>query len=170
MKIQNMNLNKAIFFIRLRIHLFISLISLISLVFIFLRIINFNIISGLSQILFLDWFFHFFVYLSTSFALLFLPVYPIIYVILKDKKLNFLERLAITIITNLSFYIIIGTIGFYTGFALTKWFFFLILVIFYVLILLWILFVDLKKGKYNFFKLNLTPDYKNKFIDNFVNY
>ena len=167
MKIQNVNLNKVIFFIKIRIHLFISLISLMSLVFIFLRIINFNIISGLSQIFFLDWFFHLFVYFSTIFALLFLPVYPVIYIILKDKKLNFLERLAITIITNLSFYIIFGIIGFYAGFALTEWFFFLILVIFYFLILLWILFFDLKEGKFNFFKLNLTLDYKDKFIDNF---
>ena len=167
MKIQNLNLNNILFYIKTRIHLFIILISTISLIFIFLSIINFNIVSGLSQISFLDWIFHLIVYICTWFSLLFLPTYPIIFIIFKEKNLNFLERLTITVVFNLSYYIIVGIVGFYLGFALTEWLFFLILVISYFSILICISIIDLRKGTFNFFKLNLTSDYKEKFVDNF---
>ena len=54
MKNQNLTLNKIIFYVKIRIHLFVILISLFSLIFIFLRIIDFNSVSGISQIVFLD--------------------------------------------------------------------------------------------------------------------
>lgn len=167
MKIQNLKLNTIIFYIKMRIHLFIILISIISLIFIFLRIINFNIVSGLSQIIFLDWIFHLIVYISTGFTLLFLPLYPIIFLIFKEKKLNFLERLAITFVANLSFYIIVGIVGFYLGFAITEWFFFFILLITYILIILWVFIIDLKRGIFNIIELKFTSDYKENFINNF---
>ena len=167
MKIQNLTFNNIIFYIKIRIHLFQILISAISLIFIFLKIINFNVISGLSQIIFLDWIFHLIVYISTGFALLFLPFYPVIFIIFKKKLLNTLERLAIAIVINLSFYIIVGILGFYLGFAITEWLFFLILVITYFLIIFSIFLIDFKKGSFNIFKLKITHDYKKKFVDNF---
>ncbi len=172
MKIRNLNLNLIIFNIKIRFHLLIILISSISLIFIFLKILNFNLITNISQIAFLDSIFHLFVYFSTGFTLLFLPSYPIFFIIFKDKKLRFLEKLTITFVFNLSYYIIIGFIGFYLGFALTRWFFFFVLVISYFLIILYITIIDFKRDKFNIFKQRYSADYKERFIKqfSFLNY
>lgn len=167
MKIRNLNLNRIIFNIKIRFHLLLILISSISLIFIFLKIINFNLITNISQITFLDSVFHLFVYISTGFALLILPSYPIFFIIYKDKKLYFLEKLTITFVLNLSYYIIIGIVGFYLGFALTEWFFFIVLVISYFLIILYIAINDLKSGRFNIFKQKDSLDHKESFIENF---
>ncbi|MFX0106455.1 MAG: hypothetical protein ACFE75_13345, partial [Candidatus Hodarchaeota archaeon] len=81
--------------------------------------------------------------------------------------MNFIEQLAITVVSNLSFYIIIGIFGFYLGFALTEWFFFFILLITYFIILSYIFVIDLKRGIFQIFKLKLIHNEKGKFIDNF---
>ena len=161
MKNQNLSLNNIIFYIKIRIHLFVVLISLISIISIFLRIVNFNSFSGISQIVFLDWIFHLIVYTSTGFALLFLPMYPIIFIIFKENNLNFLERMTISIVINLSFYVIVGILGFYLGFALTDWFFFIILVIMYFLLILSSSIFNLKKGKSNICCNLLKDEYCN---------
>ena len=163
MKNLNLSLNNIIFYIKIKIHLFIILISLISLLIIFLGMINFNIFTGLSQIIFFDWIFNFSVFCSTIFTLLFLPIYPIIFILAKNRNLNFLERLTITIVTNLSFYTIIGILGFYLGFAITEWFFFTILVLSYFLFILLSIIFNLKKGESPIFRLKFTHDYKENF-------
>jgi hypothetical protein len=81
--------------------------------------------------------------------------------------LNLLERLAIAIVTNLSFYILVGIIGFYLGFVLTEWFFFFILVISYFLFILFSLIFNFKKGRLNIFNRKFNQDYKEKFIRNY---
>jgi len=167
MKKPNFSLNNIILYIKIRIHLFIILISLISLLIIFLRIINFNIITGLSEIIFLDWVFNFSVFCSTGFTLLFLPIYPIIFILAKDKNLNFLERLTITIVTNLSFYTIVGIFGFYLGFAITEWFFLTIVIFSYFLFILLSSFFKLKKGESPLFRLKLSHDNREKFTRDF---
>lgn len=167
MKIQNLNLNKCIYYVKTRIHLFIIIFSTISLIFISLKIINFNLVSGLSQIFYLDWIFHLMVFICTCFTLLFLPLYPIIFTIFKEKNLNFLERLAITIVANLSFYIIVGIFGFYLGFAITEWFFFFSLLITYFISISYIFIIDLKRGIFQIFKVKFTHKEKQEFIDDF---
>ncbi|MFX0005706.1 MAG: hypothetical protein ACFFA7_00745 [Promethearchaeota archaeon] len=81
--------------------------------------------------------------------------------------MNFLERLSITAVMNMSFYIILGISGFYLGFALTEWFFFIVLVVFYFTIIFWILIIDIKKCKFNTFKFNITEEDKKAFTKNF---
>ncbi|MCK4287297.1 MAG: hypothetical protein KAX18_13895, partial [Candidatus Lokiarchaeota archaeon] len=81
--------------------------------------------------------------------------------------MNFLERLTITIVTNLSFYTIIGILGFYLGFAITEWFFFTILVLSYFLFILLSIIFNLKKGESPIFRLKFTHDYKEKFTRKF---
>jgi len=164
---RKLNLNYVIFYIKIRIHSFIILISIISMIFIFLKISNFNIVSGLSQIVFLDLFFHLSVYISTIFTLLFLPTYPIIFIIFKKIDLNFLEKLAFTILLNLSFYVIGGIVGFYLGFSLTEWFFFFLLVITFIFIILLSLSFNLRRGILDLFKIKFTNDYKEDFTKNF---
>jgi hypothetical protein len=167
MKNPNISLNNIILQLKTRIHLVVLLISLISLLFIFLRIIDFNSASGISKIAFLDGIFHLMVYTSTGFSLLFLPMYPIIFFIFKENNLNILERIAISIVTNLSFYIIVGIAGFYIGFALTDWFFFIILLISYFLLIFTSSIIHFKKGKSNIFKRKFTNDYKERFKNDF---
>jgi hypothetical protein len=101
------------------------------------------------------------------FTLLFLPTYPVIFIIFKEKKFNFLEKISITIVLNLSFYITIGISGFYLGFALTKWFFFIILVAVYVTLVFWIVFFDIKRGRFNIVKFDISHNDEQDFIDNF---
>ncbi len=167
MKITDLNVNSIIFYLKVRIKLISVVISSISLIFILLKIINFNIISGIAEIPFLNCLFIFFVYISTIFTLLFLPTYPIFFIIFKDKNLNILEKLSITIVTNLSFYIIVGISGFYLRFALTEWFFFIIMTVVYLAIIFWILIVDIKRGKFNTFKFDKFSDDKEDFINKF---
>ncbi|MFX0039521.1 MAG: hypothetical protein ACFFCY_02265 [Promethearchaeota archaeon] len=81
--------------------------------------------------------------------------------------MNFLEKLAITIVGNMSFYIVVGISGFYLGFALTNWFFFIILIAFFLIIIFWILIIDIKAGKFNVFKINPSLDERQNFFDNF---
>jgi hypothetical protein len=95
--------------------------------------------------------------MSTFFTLLFLPTYPLFFILFKEKNLNFLEKLSITIVANLSFYIILGISGFYLGLALTKWFFFIVSMTIYFTI----------SRKFNTFKFNISADDKQAFINNF---
>ena len=167
MKNRKLDLNNIIFYLKARIHFFIILISTISIIFIFLKIINFNIFSGLSQIVFLDLIFYFCVYLSTCFTLLFLPTYPIIFITFKKINLNLLEKLALTIVTNLSFYVIVGIGGFYLGIPITEWFFLLTLVITFILVILLSLFFNLRSETLDVFKSKLTNGYREEFTENF---
>ncbi len=167
MKTRNLNLKGIIFHLRIRFHLVIFLLSLVFLIFIILKFINFNLITNLSQIFFLDWIFQLLVFISTGFTLLFLPCYPLLFIIFKDIKLNLLEKVTITFVLNLSYYVIIGIFGYYLGYALTEWFFFIVLVTSYFLIMLYIVIVDLRTNKFNFFKQEYSHDYKESFFKNF---
>jgi hypothetical protein len=160
-------LNYVIFYIKIRIHSFIILISIISMIFIFLKISNFNIVSGLSQIIFLNLIFHLSVYISTIFTLLFLPTYPIICIIFKKIDFNFLEKLAFTILINLSFYVIVGIVGFYIGLPITEWFFFIIVVMTFIFFILLSLSFNLRNGILDIFKIKFTNEYKEEFTKNF---
>jgi len=101
------------------------------------------------------------------FTLLFLPTYPLFFILFKDKNMNFLEKLSITAVINMSFYIILGISGVYLGFALTEWFFFIVLVVVFFVIIFWILIIDVKKGKFNTFRFNISTEDKKVFINNF---
>ncbi|MFX0021997.1 MAG: hypothetical protein ACFE9S_06700 [Candidatus Hermodarchaeota archaeon] len=78
-----------------------------------------------------------------------------------------MEKISITIITNLSFYIITGIIGFYLGFALTKWFFWVVLIVVYFAIIFLILIVENKGKRLNTFKFYIDAEEKQTFIENF---
>ncbi|MHA1472604.1 MAG: hypothetical protein ACTSQW_05860, partial [Promethearchaeota archaeon] len=64
---------------------------------------------------------------SSIFIILFLPSYPIFFTFYKKIKFNALEKISLTIVMNLSFYIIIGYFGNGVGYALNMYFFFSIL-------------------------------------------
>ena len=164
---RKLNLNLVIFYIKIRIHFFIILISVFSLTFTFLKIFNFNIVSGLSQIIFLDLIFNLNVFICTIFTLLFLPTYPIIFIAFKKVELKFFEKIVLTILINLSFYVIVGIGGFYLGLPLTAWFFFFIVVISFILIFLLSLSFNIRRGELDLFKGKVDIEDKEEFVMNF---
>jgi len=62
-------------------------------------------------------------YISAGFTLLFLPSYPFIFIIFQKKIFTKIEKLCISIVTNISFYILIGYFGYYLGFLIDGFFF-----------------------------------------------
>ncbi|MFX1395223.1 MAG: hypothetical protein ACFFAH_16890, partial [Promethearchaeota archaeon] len=114
--------------------------------------------SVLGLLLFLSFIF------STIFIILFLPSYPVFFVIFKEKGFNFLEKLSLTIVINLSFYILAAYIGFGFGFQITAFFFFASLLISYFSIIAYIIIKDSKYGSYKFLRSNKffkKRDYEN---------
>ena len=162
-----LKLKKTALYIYSRIHIFIFLLSIISLFFILLKITKFNIILGFSEIFFLEYLFELFVIFSAIFIILFLPVYPIFFLIYKRSHLNFLEKLSITIVINSVFYIFMGYIGYWINIPLTEFFFFYTVVFSYFLLILPIMFYEIKKKTYKFFGLNKKFIKKNHKLKDF---
>ncbi|MFX1470132.1 MAG: hypothetical protein ACFFB8_15885 [Promethearchaeota archaeon] len=111
-----------------------------------------DIILGFSGNLILNSFFHTIVFICTIFTILFLPTYPIFFIIFKEKPFNYLEKLSITIVANSAFYILMGYIAYIIGFPLTRFFFFLSVLILYFLIISYISIFELRKNSYIFLR------------------
>ena len=146
MKSFKISLEKICFYAKFRIHLLIFLLSLTSIVLVFFNLINLNVILGISEIFLLEFFFRLAVVFSTIPIILFLPTYPILFIIFKEKNYNLLEKLGLTIVINLVFYILIGYVGFYIGFGTTGVFFFFALIISFISIISCVFFCEFKKG------------------------
>ena len=136
-------INRILFYLRYRDRLVVFLLSILSLTFILLNLID--IFHNFLNILILGMLIQFCIHFSTIFTLLILPTYPVYFIIFKKIDFNFIEKLSLTIVSNLSFYIIGGFIGFFIGFPITGLYFFLIVFISYFLILIYILITNYKK-------------------------
>lgn len=164
------NFNKFLFESKARIHAIIFLISISSLFLVFLKIIKIDVILGipatsiLGLLLFLAFLF------STIFIITFLPSYPCFFIIFNRKGFNFLEKLSLTIVVNLSFYILTGYIGFISAFQITAFYFFVSLSISYFSIIAYILIKDIRIGSYNFFKSNKFSGKSNYENFSFIKY
>lgn len=150
---------RVLFYLKERINLIFFLLSVFSILCVLLNILGFSFIT-----------FQPFTLLSTIFILLFLPSYPIFYVVLKNKELNFLEKLSLTIVVNSVFYILSGYIGNFLGIPITGIFFFFVLIVCYFLILLYILYREFITGTTDFFKSEKTFDKNNKSVREFSLY
>jgi len=156
----NFNLNKVIIRVRNYSQLIIILISLFSILFLYLKSINVgNILWGLKNILFY-YTFQILLEISVIFALLFLPTYPIFFIFLKSKSFELRERIGICIVCNLSFYIIIGFIGFCFNLLITFGYFLIALIISYFSILLTVIFQEYFRNANNFLKKRENHDNK----------
>ncbi len=87
---------------------------------------------------------------ATAFIVLFLPTYPIFFLLIPKKQFNFLEKLALTICVDLAFYILIGYIANSLGIPITGLFFYLSISILYIFFILYSLIKDVK-NKEKFF-------------------
>ena len=125
---------------------------MISLIFVFFNVIKLNTILGISRIFLLELLFRIIVIISTLYTIVFLPTYPIFFIIFKKKDFNLLEKLNFTIVANLSFYILSGYLGFILGIPITALFFFLTLIISFSSIVGYIIMAEHKNGTYIFIK------------------
>ncbi len=146
--------------LKYRIHFFLFLISIFSILFINLNYVIIESIEWISTNLFLSLLLKFLTAFSSIFTILFLPTYPIFFILLKNKALNFREKLMITIVSNLSFYIIIGYIGSYFNLPITFEYFFFTLILTYFSILLIVIFNGYYRGTGFFLKKGKSLDYK----------
>lgn len=147
-----LRVNKILFYVHFRIHIIIFLVSLISLIFVFLKLIDFNIIIGIENVKGLNSFYQLLVIPSSIFVILFLPSYPIFFLLLKKSDFTFLEKLSLTIVINSVFYISLGYIGYCLGIELSKYYFFFSLTIFFLILIGVIILIDLKKEDQIIFK------------------
>ncbi len=143
---------KICIFIRLRINFLIFILSILSFLFVFFKLINFTTFLGISEIFILEYLFQSIVIISTIFTLLFLPTYPIFFILMKKQSFSFLEKLSLTIVINSAFYIFIGYIGYWIGIPIIGFFFFSFTLIFFLLLIVIIIFGEWKKGSYSLLK------------------
>ena len=143
-------INRVLYYLRYRDRLIVFILSILSLSFILLNLID--VFHNFLNIFVLGVLIQICIHFSTIFTLLILPTYPVYFIIFKKMDFNYIEKLSLTIVSNLSFYIIGGFIGFFIGFPITGLYFFLIVFISYFLILIYIIIADYKKKVLDFFK------------------
>ena len=135
MSVIKIRLNKILFFLSLRFNLFFIILSFLTFLSVFLQInaILGDLFTGLNLI-------------SVIFILLFLPSYPIYFFIFKFENLNLVERLCLTIVTNLSIYILEGFIGNSLKIPLTPLFFFSLTFYLFVILIGSTIIIQIKKN------------------------
>ncbi|MBN1217199.1 MAG: hypothetical protein JXA99_17395 [Candidatus Lokiarchaeota archaeon] len=128
------------------------LISILSFSMIILQIFHVNISSIIYNF-------------YALFTLLFIPSYPVFFLILKRWKINILEKFTLTIISNISFYILIGYFISYTGLAITSFYYITITILSFLIIFLYSI-AKLEKSNYQGF---LFIEKKSKEYTDFCN-
>ncbi|MHA2126194.1 MAG: hypothetical protein ACW99E_12905 [Promethearchaeota archaeon] len=118
----------------------------------FLKLIEVNSILNISEITGLNLMFQTIVFICSVFTILFLPTYPIFFVLLKKTRFKPAEKLGLTIVLNSAFYIFLGYIGYWVNIPLTGFFFFYFTLIFYFLLVIYITLTEWKKGEIIFFR------------------
>ena len=143
---------KIIYFLKEKVILLSFLISVFTVLLILFKLLNLNVILGISNIPFLNLLFNSFVILSTIYCILFLPSYPLFFIIFKEKSYTILEKLGLTLIVNLAFYILLGYFGFIIINEITGIFIYFSTVITFLSIILYIILIEIKTKRYNLFK------------------
>ena len=149
----DLKLSKLYYLIKSRIHLVLFVLSLFSLMFVFLNLIQIDIFLGLEDVPFLNFTFHTMVNFGTIFSVLFLPCYPLFFIIFKNDTFTTLEKLSLSIVVNSSFYIIFGYVCYWTGLPLSGFYFFFLVVVTFFLMIIYIILCEKKKGSYYFLRL-----------------
>ena len=162
-----LGLIKSLLHVRKHFNCYIFVVSLISVAFLLLKVIGIDILLNFDGNILFGSFFGFFWMISSIFIILFLPSYPIFFAIYKNFKFNTLEKICLTIVINLSFYIIIGYFGNGLGFALNIYYFFSLLLSFYFILLIISLILN-KNNKIN--KKNSSKSKKNYSLDSYEDF
>jgi len=155
---------KILFFMKERKFFVSFIVSLISILLILFNLLNLNIVVGISTIPTLDLLFNSLVLLSTIYCMLFLPSYPIFFIIFRKKDFNFLEKLSLTLVFNLSYYILLGYIGFLIINDINGYIIYFSMISTFFSIILYIVLTKIKKLGQSSFK-----SYKSSFPIDFSN-
>ncbi|MFX0032083.1 MAG: hypothetical protein ACFE9P_05395 [Candidatus Hermodarchaeota archaeon] len=145
-------LNKGILFLYSRKQLIVLTISLISLL-----TASFNLI-GITSILSI---------FSTFFIVIFLPFYPLFFIIIRKKNFNLLERLSLTIIANLTLYILSAYIGDFFGIPINGFFFLILIFVIYLSLVLFIIIKENSTKSISFLKPTEIQFNKQSFYEHF---
>jgi len=156
MSVIKISLNKILFCLKLRFNLFFIILSFLTFLSVFLQIngIFGDLFNGLNLI-------------SVIFILLFLPSYPIYFFIFKFKTLNLVERLSLTIVTNLSIYILQGFIGHSLKIPLTPLFFLSLTFYLFIILIGSTVIIQIKKNTISSFMKSKTDIDKERFYADF---
>ncbi len=156
MSVIKIRLNKILFFLSLRFNLFFIILSFLTFLSVFLQIngILGDLFNGLNLI-------------SVIFILLFLPSYPIYFFIFKFENLNLVERICLTIVTNLSIYILQGFIGHYLKIPLTPLFFLSLTFYLFIILIGSTIIIQIKKNTISSFIKSKTDIDKERFYTDF---
>ena len=150
------SLNKILLYFRLRINLFFIVLSFLMFSSVFLQIsgILVNVFKDLNLV-------------SVIFILLLLPSYPIYFFIFKFENLNAVERLSLTIVTNLSIYILEGFIGHSLKIPLTSLFFLSITFFLFIILIGSTIIIQIKNKSLSSFIILQTDVDKERFYNDF---
>ncbi len=156
MSVIKIRFNKILFFLSLRFNLFFIILSFLTFLSVFLQIngILGGLFNGLNLI-------------SVIFILLFLPSYPIYFFIFKFENLNLIERLCLTIVTNLSIYILQGFIGHSLKIPLTPLFFLSLTFYLFIILIGSTIIIQIKKNTISSFIKSKTDIDKERFYTDF---
>ncbi len=147
--------------LKYRIHFFLFLISIFCILFINLNYTIIESIEGISTNLFLSLVFKFLTAFSSIFTILFLPTFPIFFIKFKHKNIKFREKISFTIVSNLSFYILLGFLGIGLRLYITFFYFSFMVTVSYFLIVLIIFIQEYLKG-INIFLIKLKRNNNNR--------
>jgi len=147
-EIKNLIWKSLLFCRQKRKYLFTLLLSL-SLLLVLLPVSNFaaSIHLNINPILFSIY--STLVYINSIIVLLFLPSFPLYFLVLKMNHTSNLEKCGYTFATNLSFYILMGYFGFLIGIPLNSFYFFFSIVIIYCVLISIFLFLFVRRKANN---------------------
>jgi len=104
-------LNKIILFTYIRKQIALLILSLLSFIVVFLNLIGISVILEINNLYICQFFFSLICLISTAFIVIFLPFYPLFFIIFRNKNFNFLEKFSLTIVANLTLYILSAYLG-----------------------------------------------------------
>lgn len=134
-------LKHLLYLIKQNIHLINLIISVLCLIFLGIHILLINL-----NIEFVSLGYNILILVIGLYVIMFLPSYPIFFLILKRDTFTTLSKVSLTIIVNISFYIVSGYFGFWLGFNLTNVFFYFILIVSYSICFISVLIRLVQKG------------------------
>jgi len=160
-------LNKFLIFVNPRRNALIVILSIFALVFNFFNLFDLGRILGIDNIIILNNLFEMIIIFSTIFTILFLPFYPLYFIIFQKKNFNSLEKLSLTIFSNLSFYILIAYFMNSFEIPITGFLFFFSIMITYFSLIIIVIISDFVKGNFLFLKPIKSTIQEKDFVNEF---
>lgn len=160
-------LNKIILFIYTRKQITVLILSLLSFIIVFFNLIGISVFLEINNMYIFQFFFKLICLLSTAFIVIFLPFYPLFFIIFRNKNFNFLEKISLTIVANLTLYILSAYLGNIFEIPITGYFFFLLTLVIYFSLLIFIIIYEERTKTSLFLKVEEFSVDKQSFYESF---